>query len=120
MPPVQTSCLDEDLIWHVMHPPSRLSLPSTTFNQYFLLAFEEAVAIMIYEGHTVDVISLDFAKAFDSVNYKFLLAKRKFFGFDDVVVRWIEAYLFGRPSRVQVDRGQLVPFQCTVVFRRAL
>ncbi len=36
-----------------------------------LLVFEEAVTRMMDEGHTVDVIYLDFAKAFDSVNNSF-------------------------------------------------
>ncbi len=44
-------------------------------------------------GHTVDVIVLDFANAFDFVNHRLLLTKMKSFG--DVVVRWIEAYLSG-------------------------
>ncbi len=38
------------------------------------------------ESHTVDVIFLDFAKAFDS------------FGLGDVAGRWLEAYLSGRVS----------------------
>ncbi len=42
---------------------------------------------MMDEGHTVDVICLDFAKAFDSVNHRFLMAKMKSFGLRDVVVR---------------------------------
>ncbi len=57
---------------------------------------------MMYEGHIVNVIYLDFVKAFDSVNHKFLLPKLKSFGLGDVVVRWIEAYLSGRVSRVHV------------------
>ncbi len=61
----------------------------------------EAVTRMMDEGHTVDVIYLDFANAFDSVNHGFLLAKMKSFGLSDVVVRWIEAYLSGWVSRVQ-------------------
>ncbi len=68
-----------------------------------MLVFEEAVTRIIDEGHTVDVIYLDFAKAFDSVNHRFLLAKMKSFGLDDVVVRWIEAYLSGRVSRVYIS-----------------
>ncbi len=51
---------------------------------------------MIDEGHTVDVIYLDFAMVFDSVNHRFLLAKMKSFCLGDVVVHWIEAYLSGR------------------------
>ncbi len=46
---------------------------------------------MMDERHTVDVIYLDFAKAFASVNHRFILAKMKSFGLGDVVVRWIEA-----------------------------
>ncbi len=45
------------------------------------------------EGHAVDVNYVDFAKAVDSVDHRFLWAKIKSFGLGDVVVRWIEAYL---------------------------
>ncbi len=41
---------------------------------------------MMDEGHTVDVIYLDFAKALDSVNHRFILVKIKSFGLGDVVV----------------------------------
>ncbi len=61
---------------------------------------------MMDEGHTVDVIYLDFAKAFDSVNHRFPLAKMNSFGLGDVAVRWIEAYLSGGVSRVHVG-GEL-------------
>ncbi len=67
-----------------------------------LLVFEEAVTRMMDEGHTVDVIYLGFAKAFDFVSHRFLLAKMKSLGRGDVVVRWIEAHLSGRVSRVHV------------------
>ncbi len=67
-----------------------------------LLVSEEAVTSMMDEGHTVDVIFLDFAKAFDSVNHRFLLAKMKSFSLGDDFVRWIEAYLSGWVSRVHV------------------
>ncbi len=52
-----------------------------------LQGFEEAMTRRMDKGHSVDVIYLDFAKAFDSVNYRFLLAKMKAFGLDIVVVR---------------------------------
>ncbi len=41
-------------------------------------------------------------EAFDSVNHRFLLTKIKSFGLGDVVVRWIEAHISGRVSRVHV------------------
>ncbi len=61
---------------------------------------------MMDEGHAVDVFYLDFAKAFDFVTHRFLLAKMKSFGLGDIVVWWIEAYLSGRVSRVHVG-GEL-------------
>ncbi len=66
------------------------------------MAFEGAVTRMMDEGHTVN-----FDKAFDSANHRFLLAKMKSFGLGDVVVCWIEAYLFGRVSSVHVG-GELL------------
>ncbi len=50
---------------------------------------------MMDEDHTVDVIYLNFVKAFDSVNHRFLLAKMEAFGIGGVVVRWIEACICG-------------------------
>ncbi len=41
------------------------------------------------EGYTVDFVYLDFAKAFDSVNHRFLLAKLKSSGIDGAVLNWI-------------------------------
>ncbi len=67
-----------------------------------MLALEFAVTRMMDEDPTVDVIYLDFAKAFDSVNHKFLLLKMKPFGLGDVVVRRVEAYISGQVSRVHV------------------
>ncbi len=52
------------------------------------------------EDHAVDVIYLDFAKAFD---HGFLSAKMASFGLDDVVARWIETYLSGWVSIVHVS-----------------
>ncbi len=54
------------------------------------------------QGHIVVVAYLDCAKALDSVNHKFLLLKMTSFGLGDTVVRWIQAYLSGRVSRVHV------------------
>ncbi len=54
------------------------------------------------DGNNADVVYLDFADAFNSVNQKFLLAKLESFGLFDKVVRWIRSYLTGRTYRVQV------------------
>ena len=48
----------------------------------------------------VDVILLDFAKAFDTVPHKRLLAKLKAYGFNGLKLKWIEAFLESRRQRV--------------------
>ena len=48
----------------------------------------------------VDVIYLDFQKAFDKVPHKCLIAKLKSFGIIDKVYTWIESWLLGRKQRV--------------------
>ncbi len=85
----------------------------------YLLVLLEAVTRMMDDGHTVDVIYFDFAKAFDSVSPRFLLAKIKSFGLGDAVMCWIEANLSGRVSIVHVSGEHSGPLQCTVVFRWA-
>ena len=50
---------------------------------------------------TVDVILLDFAKAFDTVPHKRLFAKLKAYGFDGPILKWVEAFLESRRQRVQ-------------------
>ncbi len=71
------------------------------------------------EGHTGNVIYLDFVKVIDGVNDRFLVAKMTSFGLDDVIVQWIEVYLIGRASIMHVDGELVEPFQCAVVLRRA-
>ncbi len=51
----------------------------------------------------MDLVYLDFAKAFDSVNHGFLLAKLKASGIDGAVLNWIKSYLSNRSCQVQVD-----------------
>ncbi len=58
---------------------------------------------MLDEGHTVDVIYLDFAKDFDSATHRFHLGKMKPFCLVDSDVRWLGAYHSGRASRVHVS-----------------
>jgi hypothetical protein len=54
-------------------------------------------------GHQVDVILLDFAKAFDKVPHKKLLHKLRHYGVSDNVLRWIQNFLGGRTQKVVVD-----------------
>ena len=53
-------------------------------------------------GHNIDLISTDFAKAFDSVPHKRLLVKLESIGIEGEVLRWLKAFLTGRRHRVNV------------------
>ena len=55
---------------------------------------------LIEDGTSIDVIYLDFQKAFDKVPHKRLTTKLKAYGIQGVVLNWIENSLFNRKQRV--------------------
>ena len=57
---------------------------------------------LLEENETVDVIYLDFAKAFDSVPHRRLITKCKALGIDGKILDWISAFLIRR-QRVIVN-----------------
>ncbi|CAH8566009.1 unnamed protein product [Dicrocoelium dendriticum] len=57
----------------------------------------------INKGKSVDVIFIDFSKAFDKVSHEVLLHKLSMCGVGGSLHRWIRDFLVGRKWRVQVD-----------------
>ncbi len=55
------------------------------------------------EGKVVDVIYLDFRKAFDTVSHQKLLEKLPSYGISGAMLRWVEAFVTNRQQRVAVD-----------------
>jgi len=55
-----------------------------------LIAFHDGVTGWVGEGRAVDVVCLDFSKAFDTVSHNILLRKLRKCGLDEWSVRWIE------------------------------
>ena len=51
----------------------------------------------------VDVIIMDFAKAFDKVSHRHLIQKLKYYGICDQITRWIESFLTDRSQTVVVE-----------------
>ena len=51
----------------------------------------------------MDVILLDFAKAFDKVPFQRLLLKLNFYGIRDNTLQWISSFLHGRTQQVLVE-----------------
>ena len=54
-------------------------------------------------GSPVDIIYLDFQKAFDKVPHQRLLLKLKAHGIGDSITDWVEQWLTDRGQRVVVD-----------------
>jgi len=71
-----------------------------------LLDFMDEVTRELDIGNSVDVIYLDFAKAFDKVPHKRLLSKLEAHGITGKVLRWIAGWFRDRRQKVSVE-GEL-------------
>lgn len=69
-----------------------------------LLDLMESVTQQIDEGNPVDVIYLDFAKAFDKVPYKRLYKKINSHGIGGKALSWVKEWLTDRRQRVGVNK----------------
>jgi len=72
-----------------------------------LLVFLDKVTTCVEDGDDIDVIYLDFAKAFDKVQHQHLLLKLRDHGIGDKVVNWISSWLSQRQQRVCINGEQL-------------
>ena len=71
-----------------------------------LLETIDFITFAIENGIPVDVVLLDFAKAFDTVAHKRLLLKLKAYGIDGLVLKWIESFLTKRRQRIV--KGEII------------
>jgi len=71
-----------------------------------LIAFYNDMTGWVDEERAVDVVYLDFSKAFDTVSHNILLAKLRKCGLDEWSVRWIENWLNGRAQRVVISGAE--------------
>ena len=65
-----------------------------------LLEYLETLTRLVDEGHAVDVLYLDFRKAFDVVPKERLIAKMNSIGVRGSVLGWVREWLSGRTQRV--------------------
>ena len=57
----------------------------------------------VEEGHNIDIIYLDFAKAFDKVSHQRLLQKIEAHGISGKILSWIRSWLTDRQQRVVLN-----------------
>ena len=69
-----------------------------------LISFYDLVTRLVDEGKAVDVVYLDFSKAFDTVSHSILLQKLAAHGLDRYTLGWVRNWLEGQAQRVEVNR----------------
>ncbi|KAK4828297.1 hypothetical protein QYF61_024962 [Mycteria americana] len=77
-----------------------------------LISFYDRMTCLVDEGKAVDVVYLDFSKAFDTVSRSILLKKLAAHGLDGCTLRWVKNWLDGRAQRVVVN-GVYSRIECT-------
>ncbi|CAM5141555.1 unnamed protein product [Natator depressus] len=68
-----------------------------------LIAFYDEVTGSVDEAKAVDVLFLDFSKAFDTVSHSILASKLKKYVLDEWTIMWIESWLDRRDQRVAIN-----------------
>ena len=70
-----------------------------------LIEVIEYFANTLDKGDSLDVVYLDFSKAFDSVPHERLLIKLSAYGIEDKLLQWIKSFLSQRTQRVRVGKS---------------
>ncbi|CAM4689446.1 unnamed protein product [Lepidochelys kempii] len=68
-----------------------------------LIAFYDEITGSVDEGKAVDVLYLDFSKAFDTVSHSILVSKLRKYGLDECTIRWVESWLDCQAQRVVIN-----------------
>ncbi|CAM4577577.1 unnamed protein product [Lepidochelys kempii] len=68
-----------------------------------LIAFYDEITGSVDEGKAVDVLFLDFSKAFDTVSHSILVSKLRKYGLDECTTRCVESWLDCRAQRVVIN-----------------
>ena len=65
-----------------------------------LISFSDKVTCLVDEGEVVDVVYLDFSKAFDTISHSILLEKLAAHGLDRCTLRWLKTGWMARPKEL--------------------
>ena len=89
---------DNNLLTHTQHGFRKNK--STTSN---LLEFTDDISKFVDNNDNVDVITVDFSKAFDKISHNKLLHKLNCYGISSKVLSWIKCFLIGRKFNVKLN-----------------
>jgi len=62
-----------------------------------LISFYDEMTVLVDEGREVDIVCLDFGKAFDTATCKILIENLLMYGLDEQPARWTAKRLNGWP-----------------------
>ncbi|GAB0178693.1 mitochondrial enolase superfamily member 1 [Grus japonensis] len=68
-----------------------------------LISFYDKVTCLVEEGKAVDIVYLDFSKAFDIISHSILLEKLAAHGLDGRILCWVKNHVDGWAQRVVVN-----------------
>ncbi|KAK4822092.1 hypothetical protein QYF61_009792 [Mycteria americana] len=95
------------ITWHVENnqgiKPSQHGFRKVRSCLTNLISFYNKVTCLVDEGKAVDVVYLDFSKAFDMVSHSILLEKLAAHGLDRCTLCWVKNWLDGQAQRVVVN-----------------
>ena len=63
-----------------------------------VISFYDRVICLVDEGKTVDVVYMDFCKAFDTISHSILLEKMSARGLDSYPLCWVKNWLSGKST----------------------
>ena len=82
--------------------PNQFGFRSGRGTEDQLLGVYGRVCEWVDAGESVDVVFLDYSKAFDRVSHSLLIEKLYLLGFNETTVEWIRSFLVGRSMKVLV------------------
>ncbi|XP_074998798.1 TBC1 domain family member 7 isoform X1 [Calonectris borealis] len=95
------------ITWHVqsnqVSRPSQHGFMKGRSSLTNLISFYDKMARLVDEGKALDVVYLDFSKAFDSISHSILLEKLAAHGLDGCTLCWVKDWLDGWAQRVVVN-----------------
>ena len=71
-------------------------------------------------GNVVDIVYLDFSKAFDKVSHNIFVRKLAKTGLDKITIKWICNWLADRTQRVLINCSSSSWSEVTAVFHKVL
>ena len=85
--------LHKEIVWHIeehkLINEAQHGFRSGRATVSLLLRYYDSILSLLDQGHAVDAIYLDFAKAFDTVPHSRLLGKLRSYGINGNILKWI-------------------------------